>query len=216
MKIVPSLLAETFENFVLRLRQAESLTDYVQVDMMDGTFVSSKSFPPEMISTVNTPLSFEAHLMVEDPLDCMNRINNRGLKKVIFHFESKVDHLNVAAEIRRRGLGVGMAIKPETEIDEFRKLVPHVDTLLFLTVEPGRYGSPFRPEVIRKVAESRRFFPDKTISVDGGISLDNLEMFYTIGVDYVCVGSRIFLHGRPEDNYRLFIQRLEELEKLDD
>jgi ribulose-phosphate 3-epimerase len=183
--------------------------------MMDGTFVDSKSFPPEMISTVNTPLSFEAHLMVEDPLDFMSRVDSPGLKKVIFHFEAEVDHLGVVAEIRRRGLGAGLAIKPETELDEFRKLVPHIDTLLFLTVEPGRYGGPFRPEVIRKVAESRRFFPDKTISVDGGISLDNLEMFYTIGVDYVCVGSRIFLHGRPEDNYRLFIQRLEELEKLD-
>lgn len=214
MKIVPSLLAETFVDFILRLRQAESLTDYVQVDIMDGTFVSSRSFPPQMISTISTPLSFEAHLMVEDPLDFMNRIDNPGLKKVIFHFEAKVDHLGVVAEIRRRGLGAGLAIKPGTGIDEFRQLAKHVDTLLFLTVEPGRYGSPFRPEVIKKVSESRRLFSDKTISVDGGVSLDNLEMFYTIGVDYVCVGSRIFLHGRPEDNYNLFVKKLDELEKL--
>jgi ribulose-phosphate 3-epimerase len=213
MKIVPSLLAETFEDFAVRLHQAESLTDYVQVDMMDGIFVSSKSFPPERINAVGTTVSFEAHLMVERPLDYMRRIDNRALAKVIFHFESKGDHADVIAELGRRGLGAGLAIKPGTEIRDFRELAHHVDTLLFLTVDPGRYGSPFKPEVQEKVAETRRIFPDKVIGVDGGVSLDNLQMFYTIGVDYVCVGSRIFLHGRPEDNYRLFLERLSEIEK---
>jgi ribulose-phosphate 3-epimerase len=213
MKIVPSLLAETFEDFLVRLRQAESLTDYVQVDMMDGVFVGSKSFPPERMKDVGTTLSFEAHLMVDNPMDYMKRLDNRSLTKVIFHFESKGDHADVIAEIRRRGLDAGMAIRPETDIREFGKLGHLVDTLLFLTVDPGRYGSPFRPEVRKKVAETRRIFPHKVIGVDGGISPDNLQMFYTIGVDYVCVGSRIFLHGRPKDNYRLFLERLSEIER---
>ena len=213
MKIVPSLLAQTFEDFVLRLRQAESFTDYVQVDMMDGIFVNSKSFPPERINAASTSLAFEAHLMVEDPRDYLNRIDNRALRKVIFHFEAKGDHAAVVTAIRRRGLGAGMAIKPGTEIREFREMARQVDTLLFLTVDPGRYGSPFKPEVQKKVEETRSIFPDKVIGVDGGVSLDNLQMFYTIGVDYVCVGSRIFLHGRSRDNYRLFLARLSEFEK---
>jgi len=84
--------------------------------------------------------------------------------------------------------------------------------ILFLTVDPGQYGSPFRPEVAEKVAEARNIFPDKLISVDGGISLDNLKIFYDIGVDFACVGSRIFLKGEPEENYRRFTDKIREFE----
>ena len=68
MKVVPAILAEKFDDFVKRLRQAESFTDYVQVDLMDGVFVGTRSFPPEKITAVQTSLSFEVHLMVADPV----------------------------------------------------------------------------------------------------------------------------------------------------
>ncbi len=212
MKIVPAVLAETFDDLISRLRQAESFTDYVQVDVMDGTFVNSTSFPPDMLHAVDTSLSFEAHLMVEDPMDFIPRLDNDGLKKVIFHCESRGDLPEVISAIRKRGLAVGIAIRPDTEIDAFREIAVQADTLLFLTVDPGSYGGAFRPEVARKVADCRRIFPDKTLSVDGGVSLENLGMFYTIGVDYVCVGSRIFLQDNPAIQYGLFMRRLAELE----
>ena len=84
--------------------------------------------------------------------------------------------------------------------------------LLFLTVDPGAYGSPFKVEVLKKIEEARRIFPNKVISVDGGVSLDNLKSFMYIGVDSVCVGRRIFLKGNPEENYRQFAKKLEECE----
>jgi ribulose-phosphate 3-epimerase len=214
MKIIPAILAEKFDEFLLRLRQAESFTDYIQIDLMDGIFVPSKSILPEKINDVSTPLSFEVHLMAEDPLDFMNRIDNRGMKKVIFHFESKVEHYELVKRIRDRGLTTGLAIRPETEIDEFRGIAEYVDSLLFLTVDPGRYGSLFKPEVLKKIQKAKNIFKDKVISADGGISPDNLKDFYELGVDYVCVGSRIFLHGDPNNNYHRFIDRLKEIERL--
>lgn len=214
MKIVPAILAETFDDFLLRLRQAESFADYVQIDLMDGIFVPSVSFPVEKINSVATPLSFEAHIMVKDPVSFMSRIDHQGLKKVIFHFEAQVEHLRIIKKIRERGLVPGMAINPGTEVDKFRKIAEDVDTLLFLAVDPGCYGSPFKPEVLKKVEDTRRLFPHKVIAVDGGVSLDNLKDFLDLGVDYVCVGSRIFLKGSPEGNYRLFLQKLQEMKRI--
>ncbi|HAM50619.1 MAG TPA: hypothetical protein DCP92_07965 [Nitrospiraceae bacterium] len=213
MKIVPSLLAENFDDFLVRLKQAESFADYVQIDIMDGMFVETKSFSAEKLNTLRTSLSFEVHLMAKDPLVLAKSIMHPGLKMVIFHYESDGDHRDLIKTIRGRGLRVGMAIKPETRTGEFTDIAVNVDTLLFLTVDPGCYGSPFKPEVLEKVAKARQLFSSKTIAVDGGVSLDNLKLFFEIGVNYVCVGSRIFLHGNPDENYKLFTGKVQELER---
>jgi len=212
MKIVPAILADNAEDFLMRLRQAEAFSDYVQIDLMDGSFVPSRSFPAETLSSTTTSIDFEVHLMVSDPQTLMERIDNKHLKKVIFHFESRVKHLDFINQMKKRGIAAGMAIKPETKTGEFREVAEKVDTLLFLTVDPGRYGSSFKPEVLRKIEEARRIFNNKTIAADGGVSLKNLKLFLDLGVDYVCIGSKIFLEGIPEENYRDFVETLAQLE----
>ena len=139
MKIVPAILAENFDDFKARLTQAESFADYVQIDIMDGVFVESRSFPVEEINEVDTPLIFEVHLMVKDPLSTMAKITHEGLRKVIFHLEAVTDHGALISEIRRRGLVPGMAVNPETGAERFGKVAGSVDTLLFLTVDPCCY-----------------------------------------------------------------------------
>jgi ribulose-phosphate 3-epimerase len=208
MKVVPSILAENFDDFLVRLRQAESFTDFVQIDIMDGVFVETRSFPLERINSVSTALTYEVHLMVKDPLSFLSKIDHPGLRKVIFHFEAETGRQDLVKRLRERGLAAGMAIKPETTLPQFRNLAEQVDTLLFLTVDPCCYGSPFKSQVLPKLAEARKIFPDRTIAVDGGVSLDNLKTFFDMGVDYVCVGSRIFLRGDAAENYRLFMQKL--------
>lgn len=213
MKIVPAILAERLDDFVTRMREAASFADYVQIDIMDGVFVESRSFPVEEINSVDTPLAFEVHLMVKEPLSSMMKIAHPGLRKVIFHFEAVNDHAALINEIRTRGLVTGMAVNPETKMEEFRRIAESVDTLLFLTVDPCCYGHPFKPEVLKKIAEARKVFPGLVIAADGGVSRDNLKAFHDIGVDYVCVGSRIFLDGDAGENYRLFLEKLRELEQ---
>lgn len=212
MKIVPAILAENYEDFLMRLRQAESFTDYVQIDLMDGSFVPFLSFPAENLNSVRTSLAFEVHLMVKHPFAYMSRIFNPSLKKVIFHFESDVKHLDFIDQMKKRGVDVGMAIKPETEINEFKEIAELADTLLFLTVDPCCYGNPFKPEVIEKIIKARHVLKNKIIAADGGVSLDNLKLFTEAGLDYACVGSRIFLKGNPAKNYELFLEKLAELE----
>jgi len=212
MKIVPALLAEDFDEFLARLKQAESFTDYVQIDLMDGSFVPTRSFGPERLNELNASLTFEVHLMVQKPSEFLSQITNPKLRKVIFHVEVEENHSEIIREIERRRLTAGIALKPETGIDDLGDISSRVQSLLFLTVDPCCYGNPFRPEVLDKVAKARAVFPDKAISVDGGVSLDNLKTFMGIGVDSVCVGSRIFLHGDPKENYRRFAERLRELQ----
>jgi ribulose-phosphate 3-epimerase len=212
MKIIPAILAENLDEFVMRMHQAEKIADYVQVDIMDGIFVDTRSFDVEMINNMRTSLSFEVHLMVQEPINVLMDIHNPSLRKAIFHAEAAGDPAGFIEKARERGLSTGLAFKPETRIDDFRDIAVRCDTLLFLTVDPGRYGSPFRPEVLRKLSRARQEFPDKKICVDGGVSLDNLKLLYDARVDCVCIGSRIFLHGDPEDNYRMFVERIRELD----
>jgi ribulose-phosphate 3-epimerase len=211
VKIVPAVLAENYDDFVSRLRQAESFTDYIQIDLMDGIFVPSISFPGEKLKDIKTSIDFEIHLMVKHPAAYMSGIATPNLKKVIFHFESDVKHIDFIEQMKKKGIDIGMAIKPETDIEEFKSIAENVNTLMFLTVDPCCYGNPFKPEVIEKVRKARHIFREKVISADGGVSLENLRLFLEAGVDYVCVGSKIFLGENPAKNYEIFIKKLAEL-----
>lgn len=213
MDVVPAILAENYNDLILRVRQAESFTEYVQIDCMDGLFVPTRSVDPEAISLLKTSLSFELHLMVWAPSSFMDKVQNQGLKKVLFHFEADVDHPAFMKALNERGIRAGLAISPETPMKDFVEAASLADTLLFLTVTPGRYGSPFRPEVLEKVRDARHLFPGKLIAVDGGVSMDNLESFVNLGVDYACVGSRIFLDKDPSENYRRFLEEVKRLSR---
>jgi ribulose-phosphate 3-epimerase len=213
VKIVPSVLAENMHDFLSLIRQAESFAKYVQIDLMDGIFVQTKSIPLSAVNSLETSLHFEVHLMFKDPLAAVAALDHPGLRKVIFHIESGDDHPEVVSRLRKRGIGVGLALNPETVIDEIGDLAADVDTLLFMTVDPGRYGSPFIPAVLDKVKRARKTFREKIIAVDGGVSANNLPLLMNTGVDYACIGSRIFLGGNPAENYRNFTERLKRLEE---
>jgi ribulose-phosphate 3-epimerase len=212
MDIVPAILAHDTDTLMMRLRQAESFADCVQIDIMDGVFVPTVSFPVKELTRVKTSLFFEVHLMVQDPFSAFASLRNNNLKRVIFHHEAKVDHRKIIGMIQDQGMETGLAIKPETRIEDFSELVQYLDALLFLTVDPCCYGNPFKPEVLEKIPDARMLFPNTTIGVDGGVSLENLPSFFRLGVDYVSVGSRIFLEGNPGENYRHFVMKARELE----
>lgn len=212
MKIVPAILAEKFDDFVQRLREAESFAEYVQIDLMDGIFVPSLSFPADRLNGMEISVPFEMHLMVRHPFAYMSKVFNPRLRRVIFHFEADVKHLDFIEQMKKRGLEVGLAVKPETGMEEFRGIAEYADSITFLTVDPCCYGSPFKPQVMEKIRKARQLFKDKVLSADGAVSLENLKLFFEVGLDYVCVGSRIFLKGNPKQNYEMFLSRLTDLE----
>ncbi len=213
MKIVPALLSKEWDTFAVRLRQAESFADYVQIDMMDGVFVPASSFDPGRLNDVETRLRFEVHLMVNDPMACVQVIRNPAITRIIFHVEAATDPVDTAYHIRERGMEAGIAVRPETSVEEAAEILAEFPHVLFLTVDPGRYGSPFKPEVLKKVTAARKMFADKTIGVDGGVSPDNLADIRRAGADSAVVGSRIFLEGDPAANYRRFVEAADVIER---
>ncbi len=206
MKIVPAVLTDNPQDLKLMLARAETFTDFVQIDFMDGSFVPSKSIAPEDLTEIKMSIDWEAHLMVKDPIHCLSSLNRDGLKRIIFHWEADSRPESVVSGIRDLGLHVGLAINPETPLSQFEGIVPQIDSVLFLSVHPGFYGSPFIGEVLEKIGEFRSHFPSTLIGIDGGISLDNIQRVKSSGVDYACVGSRIFRHDNPRKRYEEFIK----------
>jgi ribulose-phosphate 3-epimerase len=209
MKIVPAILTDNSQNLKRMLGQAETFTAFVQIDFMDGDFVPSKSIGPEDLAEIEMRIGWEAHLMVKDPIGYLSSLNKVGLKRVIFHWEADSHRESIVSAIRDLGLAVGLAINPETALSQFANVVPNIDSVLFLSVHPGFYGSPFVEEVLEKIREFRSRFPSVVIGIDGGVALDNIQRLKALKMDYACVGSRIFRHDDPRKSYEEFAKAAE-------
>ncbi len=205
--VVPAILTDDPLALEKMLRQSESFTDYVQIDIMDGKFVPSQSITWEHISGLPIKLKWEAHLMVVHPEEYLDGFKQAGAGKIVFHHEATASPQKVISRIRSLELGAGLAINPETPVSAIASCVSEIDSVLLLTVTPGFYGSKFIPEVMDKVAELRHIRPEIEIGVDGGIKEGNIREVASAGVDYVCVGSAVFLQPDPAASYR-YLQSL--------
>lgn len=200
-RVVPAILTANNQALRRMLRQAEEFTDYVQIDFMDGRFVPSQSTPCENLFRLSMSLAWEAHLMVIEPENQLECLRDAGAQKAIFHFEATESPASVINKARQLKLGIGLAINPETPLSSIVPLITEVDNVLFLTVQPGYYGSKFLPEVLPKITELRSLAPDIEIGVDGGIKEDNIGDIARMGVDTIYVGSAIFMQPDPAQAY---------------
>ncbi|MDD5195458.1 MAG: ribulose-phosphate 3-epimerase, partial [Candidatus Omnitrophica bacterium] len=185
--IVPALLTNSKVELEKMLTLCQSFTDYVQVDIMDGEFVPSKSITQADLENTRCTIESEAHLMVKDPLAWLNAFKALGTKRIIYHFEIEEDHSKIIGQIRKAGFEVGLAVNPYTETGDFNHLIDELDSVLFMSVIPGFYGSKFIPEVLDKIMRFKKIYPKKLTGIDGGVKLDNLAGIKASGVDYVCV-----------------------------
>ena len=140
--------------------------------------------------------------MVEHPEDYLTSCQQAGAQKVTFHFEATSSPVEVISQAKKLNLEVGLAVNPETSLSAISPLISEVDSVLFLTVHPGFYGSQFLPEVLDKVAEFRNAQPGVEIEVDGGIKESNIAQVAGVGVDVIFVGSAIFLQTNPGESFR--------------
>ncbi len=201
-RVVPAILTDDPIALEKMVRQAEGFADYVQVDIMDGQFVPSRSIKARDMAALRTPLAWEAHLMVLCPEDWLEEFWEAGARRIVFHYEATKEPGRVISIARGLGLGVGLALNPGTRVSAVLPIIGEVDNILLLTVQPGFYGSPFLPEVLDKLPELRKARPGIEIGVDGGIKESNIARVARMGVDYVCVGSAIFLQTDPGASYR--------------
>ncbi|MFA5337684.1 MAG: ribulose-phosphate 3-epimerase [Candidatus Omnitrophota bacterium] len=199
--VVPAILTDKKEELIDMANNCSKFCDYLQIDVMDGKFVPSKSISVADLKNIRFPVKSEAHLMVTDPLEWVEAFKNAGAHRIIYHFEIQDQHLRIIDKIKKQNLEVGLAINPSTRINDFSFLVDKLDSVLFMSVIPGFYGSKFIPEVLDKIKEFKKIYPSKCAGIDGGVKADNVSTIAQSGVDYVCVGSAILRATNPKDAY---------------
>lgn len=204
-RIVPAILANDATALEKYVRQAETFTDFAQVDIMDGDFVPSRSILYQDIAAIKPKFKWEAHLMVQHPEEYLEGFKKAGARKIVFHFEAKTNVEKTIELIRKLDIKVGLAVNPKTTIKDFAPLVKKVDSVLFLSVEPGFYGAKFIPAVLDKIVEFRKAYPVIETGIDGGVKEANVAEIARTGVNDICVGSAIFSQPDPAAAYRRFV-----------
>ena len=202
--IIPALLTSQRDELIGMMNLCAQFSDYAQIDIMDGQFVPSKSVTVSELEDWESPIRCEAHLMVQDPCAWITAFKNLGAERIIYHVEIEKDHKEIISAIRQAGLEAGIALNPQTEIAQFQHLMDEIDLVLFMSVNPGFYGAAFIPEVLDKIKEFKKQYPDKLTAIDGGVKLDNFLDIKASGVDNICVGSAILKAKDPREEYEEF------------
>lgn len=192
-----SLMCADFKNLehVLHVLEAGGI-DIIHIDIMDGHFVPNIALSPLIISSIKdtTTLPFDAHLMIDDPAFILNTLLNTGIESITFHLETiRGKAFRLVDWVKKEGRKVGIAINPETSIEEGEYLYPLVDKVTIMTVDPGFAGQKFIEEMIRKIKKldkikrenSYKFF----IEVDGGINEKSFKKVIESGAQILVLGS---------------------------
>lgn len=198
IQIVPSILSADLTRLGEQVEEAvRGGADRIQVDVMDGHFVPNLTFGPDTVKAVRRAapsLAIEAHLMIERPEDWIEPFARAGADWVIVHVEAmRAAHRTVAA-IREAGAHPGVALRPGTPPEAVRELLPLVEMLLCMTVEPGFGGQAFIPQSPDKLHRLRALAPDLPIEVDGGIDAATAPLAVAAGATLLVAGSSVYAH----------------------
>lgn len=199
--IVPSILTDDITEAQRQLKILETFSERVQIDIMDGQFVNSHSITADDIRLLNASIDLEVHLMVEDPMAWLPYLDPKIFKLVYFHIEAMPEPGDLIKKIRGRDFEVGLAVKIATPLLAIDPYVEMVDSVLFMSVVPGRQGQEFHSEVLAKIRKFSGQYPDHNLAIDGGINSSNIEEVLAAGVDDVGVGSAISQSRDPQEAY---------------
>jgi ribulose-phosphate 3-epimerase len=202
IQISPSLLAADFANLASEAARI-SHADWLHVDVMDNHFVPNLTLGLPVVEAIgkasSTPM--DCHLMIEDPDRWAPAYVEAGAKSVTFHVEAAAAPVRLARELRALGARAGMGLKPATPIDPYEDLLPELDMLLVMTVEPGFGGQDFLDMCLPKIRRTRELVEkhgvDVWLQVDGGVSLETIERCAEAGADVFVAGSAVFKADDP-------------------
>jgi len=203
IQITPSILNADFAALGAEVSRIGS-ADWVHVDVMDNHFVPNLTFGPTMVEALThcTDVPLDAHLMIEDPDRHAGAYVDAGCGSVTFHAEAAVAPVRLAREIRRAGARAGMALKPATAVEPYEELLPELDMLLVMTVEPGFGGQKFLDLCLPKIRTARQLIEkhgvETWLQVDGGVSLETIERCAEAGADVFVAGSAVYSADDPD------------------
>lgn len=196
--IAPSILSANFWNLSSELNCIGEVVDLIHFDVMDGIFVPNISFGFPLLEAVNKNSNYllDVHLMIEEPNRYFKTFSDNGADVLTVHFEAMKHPYRDLLEIKKLGMKVGLAINPGTSLMSIYELLPLLDLLLIMTVEPGFGGQRITENSYRKVKEARdlldRLNKNCIVEVDGGVSEDTIGKLSAAGARIFVAGSSIF------------------------
>ena len=204
IKIAPSLLAADFASLREEIAQITS-ADMLHLDVMDGHFVPNLTFGPGLIKAIrpHSDMVFDTHLMISNPGDMLEDFAAAGSDIITIHEESTFHSHRLIQQIKELGCQPGLSLNPGTGLDGIEYLLPDLDLILLMTVNPGFGGQKFIPVMLDKIARLRKIIDESPhqveIAVDGGINSENLGEIIKAGATVIVSGSAVFGASRPAE-----------------
>jgi ribulose-phosphate 3-epimerase len=202
-RIAPSILSADFARLADEVAKVEAAgADQIHVDVMDGHFVPNITIGPPVVAALRrvTRLPLDVHLMIADPDRYLEAFATAGAAFITVHAEA-VTHLHrTLARIRELGVRAGVAVNPSTPVSHLREVLPEIDVILIMSVNPGFGGQTFIPRSLMKVEQAHTLLSSTghraDIEVDGGVDLTNAADLVSAGATMLVAGASIF--GTPD------------------
>ena len=199
MKIAPSILSADFSKLGEEIRAVEKAgADLIHIDVMDGMFVPNITIGPLVVESLRkeTSLPFDVHLMIEAPERYISAFRSAGSDYITVHMEACVHLHRILHQIRESGAKAGVSLNPATSPSSIEQVLPDLDMVLVMTVNPGFGGQKFISSMLEKIAAVRRMI-DSTgrkilLEVDGGATLENAAQIKNAGADILVGGASVF------------------------
>ncbi len=193
----PSFLTADFTKINEEIKSI-SQAKWIHFDVMDGLFVSNTTYDHDMLTKIKKVSNqfFDVHLMIVEPEKYYKKYIDNGADNITFHYEATNDALSLIKAIKENNVMAGISIKPDTNVEELDKLLPFLDLILIMSVEPGKGGQKFMENSLDKLSYLDKERKDKNfkylLEVDGGINIDTAKLVKKVGCDVIVVGSYIF------------------------